>query len=168
MPSLADQLQRQNNADILTYKACPNSYSAPNDRQCLRASEFTVNRKVGRCLPILSPWGVVHMESIALHRVKSTTSPKYEVPPDRLGRDINNRCVTYEHLKRESEQWPATQKFFLTKKKVDRSQTLLLRISWPSRLSRPWIEELYSNREPYYNLKDVSDLINSRENKMFH
>ena len=45
------------------------------------------NSKVRRCFPVLSAWIADHMETVALHGVKSNSCPKCKMLPWELGKD---------------------------------------------------------------------------------
>jgi len=61
------------------------------------------NGKVRLCFPILSAWIADYMENVALHRLKTNTCPKCEVPTNKLGTNARSyrardyaRCQLYK------------------------------------------------------------------------
>ena len=62
--------------------------------------------KFRRCFPVLSAWIADHMENVALHGVKSNSSPKCKVLPWELGKDtkyLARDYTEYKYCKRENE-----------------------------------------------------------------
>ena len=87
--SAADKLQRQINADTLQ-GLFELIFEPLRDTTLKGVPMDCADSKIRRCFPILSGWIADHMENATLHRIKTNTCPKCEVPPYELGTGANH------------------------------------------------------------------------------
>jgi len=103
--SRADKLQRLINADTL--RGVFELIFVPVNGAAREGAPIDcADGKIRRCFPIMSGWIADHMENVTLHRIKSTTWPKCEVPPEELGSQVGHHrardYARYECYEREN------------------------------------------------------------------
>jgi len=82
--SRADKLQRLINAD--TRRGLFELIFAPLNGAAWEGAPIDcADGKIRRSFPIMSGWIADPMEHVNLHRIKSNTCPKCELPPEELG-----------------------------------------------------------------------------------
>ena len=82
--SRADKLQRLINADTL--RGVFELIFAPLNGAAREGAPIDcADGKIRRSFPIMSGWIADPMEHVNLHRIKSNTCPKCELPPEELG-----------------------------------------------------------------------------------
>ena len=103
---LADQLQRQINADTL--QGIFELLFEPLQDVALEGVNIDcADGKIRRCFPILSAWIADHMENVTLHGIKSNACPKCEVPPGELGSGTLPQHPVRDYAGNERRQRPS-------------------------------------------------------------